>query len=103
MGRGHDDLVNSELIPLPIAWVKTWTGNIGLPARVFHVTMGSAQDYENAGLRRLSVNAAYWCMQMEGHIDANSCVDIVGPYNPPDSGFDYAKLKVSPNPPSYFK
>ena len=63
MGRKHDDAVNTELIPLPVAWVKTWTGNAGQTARVFHVTMGSAQDFQSEGLRRLTVNAAYWCLQ----------------------------------------
>ena len=55
----------------------------------------------NAGLRRLTVNAAYWCMQMESKIDGKSCVDIVGTYNPPDSGFDYSKLKVVLVKPSF--
>lgn len=103
MGRKHDDAVNPELVPLPVAWVKPWTGNKGLTTRVFHVTMGSAQDYKSAGLRRLTVNAAYWCMQMESKIDAESCMDIVGTYNPPDSGFDYAKLGIVPVKPSQLR
>jgi Trehalose utilisation len=103
MGRKHDDAVNPELIPLPVAWVKPWTGNKGHTTRVFHVTMGSAQDYKSAGLRRLTVNAAYWCMQMEDKIDPASCMDIVGTYNPPDSGFNYAKLGVVPMKPSLLR
>ncbi len=102
-GRQHDDAANPELIALPIAWVKSWTGNTGHAARVFHTTMGSAQDYRSAGLRRLTVNAAYWCLQMEKEIKENSCVDIIGEYNPPDSGFDYHALKVTPKKPSFFK
>ncbi len=103
MGRHHDDAVNPELMALPVAWVKTWTGNTGKTARVFHVTMGSAYDFQNAGLRRLTVNAAYWCMHMEKDIDAKASVDIVGEYKPLDSGFDYKKLKVEPHPPSFYK
>ena len=103
MGRKHDDAVNPELIPLPVAWVKPWTGNKGHATRVFHVTMGSAQDYKSAGLRRLTVNAAYWCMQMEDKIDPASCMDIVGTYNPPDSGFNYVKLGVVPMKPSLLR
>ncbi len=56
VGRKHDDAVNGDLIPLPVAWVKTWTGNTGRTARIFHVTMGSAQDFQCEGLRRLTVN-----------------------------------------------
>jgi hypothetical protein len=102
-GRKHDDDVNTELIPLPVAWVKTWTGNTGKTARVFHLTMGSAQDFQSAGLRRMTVNAAYWCLGMEAEIDGQSCVDIVGKYDPPDSGFAYKKLNIVPRKPSYFK
>jgi hypothetical protein len=103
MGRHHDDDINPELIALPVAWVKTWTGNTDKTARVFHLTMGSAQDYQNPGLRRLTCNAVYWCLGMEAHIDPLSSVDIVGPYNPPDSGFDYKSLKIVPQKPSFFK
>ncbi|MCE9529934.1 MAG: ThuA domain-containing protein [Planctomycetes bacterium] len=102
-GRKPDDEVNSNLIALPVAWIKTWTGNAGKTARVFHTTMGSAEDYRNAGLRRLTVNAAYWCLEMEEKIDPRSKVDIVGQYQPLSSGFDYAKLKVVPRKPGFYK
>ena len=103
LGRKPDDAVNSELIPLPVAWVKTWTGNTGKTARVFHVTMGSAQDYQNEGLRRLTVNAAYWCLQKESAIKPQSCMDLVGDYRPPDSGFAYQELKIIPRKPSFYR
>ena len=103
MGRKHDDAVNPELIPLPVAWVKTWTGNTGNTARVFHSTMGSAQDFQSAGLRRLAINAAYWCLQIENQIDPNSSVEIVGTYMPLESGFDYKALRVEPQLPSFYK
>ena len=103
MGRKHDDAINPKLIALPMAWVKTWTGNAGKSARVFHTTMGSAEDYQSAGLRRLTVNAAYWCMSEESRIDPRSSVDTVGDYRPLGSGFDYAKLKVVPRLPSFYK
>lgn len=102
-GRRPDDPPNPELIALPVAWVKTWTGNTGRTARVFHVTMGSAQDFQSAGLRRLTVNAAYWCLRMEQEIVATSSMDLVGEYNPPDSGFAYAELGIRPRKPSFYK
>ena len=77
MGREHDDEINPEKVPLPIAWTKWWTGNSGKKARVFHVTMGSAKDYQSAGLRRLTVNAAYWGLGLEKHINSQSSVDYV--------------------------
>ena len=103
VGRKPDDAANDKLIALPVAWVKTWTANTGKIARVFHTTMGSAEDYRNAGLRRLTVNAAYWCLAMEEKIDPKSKVDIVGKYAPLSSGFNYAKLNVVPRKPSDYK
>ena len=102
-GRKPDNAPNPELIALPVAWVKTWTSNTGKISRVFNTTMGSAEDYQNAGLRRLTVNAAYWCVGLEEKIDPRSKVDIGGEYDPPGSGFNYAKLKVVPRKPSYYK
>ncbi len=103
MGRNHDDAVNPELIPLPVAWVKTWTGNTGNTARVFNMTMGSAQDFKSEGVRRMAVNAVYWCQQMESSIDAQSCMDIVGVFNPPDSGFAYKDLHIVPRKPNFYR
>ena len=96
-------LIQADKIPLPIAWTKTWTGSTGKTARVFHVTMGSARDYQSGGLRRLTINASYWCLNMEDQIKANSSVDYVGPYKPLESGFRYEKLKVVPRKPAAFR
>ncbi|MAG93149.1 MAG: hypothetical protein CMJ48_05305 [Planctomycetaceae bacterium] len=103
LGRKPDDGVNTKKEPLPIAWTKNWTGSTGKTARVFHVTMGSAKDYESAGLRRLTVNAAYWCLDMEKHIQATSSVEYVGDYQPLSSGFNYEKLKVVPKKPEAYR
>ena len=65
--------------------------------------MGSAQDFQSEGLRRLTVNAAYWCLHLEAEINEDSSMEIVGEYNPPDSGFAYQKLGIVPRNPSYFK
>lgn len=102
-GRNQDDAINPDLIPLPVAWVKTWTSDKGKTARVFHTTMGSAEDYQNEGLRRLTVNAAYWCLGMDEKIDPKSRVDVVGDYKPLSSGFNYQKLNVVPQKPSFYK
>jgi len=103
LGRQHGDAPNPEKEPLPVAWTTTWTGSTGQSARVFHCTMGSARDYQSAGLRRLTINAAYWCLGLEAQIVADGSVDFVGPYAPLDSGFDYAKLGVVPKPVSAYR
>ncbi len=103
MSRSHDDPPNEELIPLPVAWVKTWTGNEGEAARVFHSTMGSAKDFESAGLRRLFFNACYWCLGMEGEIEADASVEVLGEYAPLASGFNYEGLGVRPHLPKHYR
>jgi hypothetical protein len=103
VGLKPDDAPNTKKEALPIAWTKTWTGSTGKTARVFHVTMGSARDYESAGVRRLTLNAAYWCLGLEDQISASSSVDLVGPYKPLKSGFNYEKLGVIPKLPAAFR
>ena len=103
MSRSHDDEPNHDLIPLPVAWVKNWTGASGKPARVFHSTMGSAKDFESAGLRRLLFNASYWCLGMEDKIRADSSVQVLGDYAPLASGFNYPALGVVPHLPSFYR
>ena len=103
MGRQPDDPPNEKLEPLPVAWVKPWETSTGKFARVFHSTMGSGTDFKSAGLRRLVINAAYWCMGMEASITANRSVDIIGDYQPLGSGFNYEKLGVKPHPASHYR
>jgi len=74
---------------MPVAWTKTYKGG-----RVFATTMGAATDLESEGLRRLLVNAAYWCLGMEDQIPAKSNVELVGEYHPTAYGFNgYVKGK----------
>ncbi|MDG2129317.1 MAG: ThuA domain-containing protein [Fuerstiella sp.] len=103
VGRSPDDAANSKKIPLPIAWTKTWTGNSGQTARIFHVTMGSGKDYENPGLRRLTTNAVYWCLKIDNLIDPDSSVEYIDDYRPLASGFAYDKLGVVPQKPDAYR
>lgn len=99
----QDAPANDQKEPLPVAWTKSWTGNKGLSSRIFHFTMGSAEDFENEGVRRLTVNAVYWGLKMEKEISAKSAVAPVGEYKPLKAGFNYEKLGVKPRPVSYYK
>ena len=67
---------------MPVAWTKTYKGG-----RVFTTTMGAATDLASEGMRRLLVNAAFWCVGLEDKIPAKSCVEIVGEYRPTPFGF----------------
>jgi hypothetical protein len=103
LGRNHDDAPNPKLEPLPVAWFKSWQTSEGKITRVFQSTMGSGTDLENAGLRRLIVNAVYWGMGREASITPTRSVDIVGTYKPLESGFNYKELGVVPKLPSAYK
>lgn len=103
LGRKQDDPPNPKLEPLPVAWFKHWQTSDGKKARVFHTTMGSAHDFQSAGLRRMIINAAYWCMGLESAISPTRSVDIVGTYQPRESGFNYQKLGVVPKPVSAYR
>jgi type 1 glutamine amidotransferase len=72
---------------MPIAWTKTYKGADGKTGRVFTTTMGAATDLASEGLRRLLVNAVYWCVGLEERIPARSKVDHVGAYKPTHFGF----------------
>jgi hypothetical protein len=65
---------------MPVAWIKTYTGAQGKPARVFTTTMGASQDLQNEELRRLLVNACYWALRLPVPLKSN--VDLVGEYKP---------------------
>jgi Trehalose utilisation len=61
---------------MPVAWIHD-NGR-----RVLTTTMGSSTDLQSEALRRLLVNAAYWCTGMETKIADKCNVDIVGEYAP---------------------
>ena len=94
---------NTNKEPLPIAWTKEWVGNKGLASKIFHFTMGSAEDFENAGVRRLTVNAVYWGLGLEDKIRPESSVEIVGKYQPLKAGFNYEKLDVKPRKVGFYR
>ena len=94
---------NSNKEPLPIAWIKTWVGNNGRSTRILHFTMGSAEDFQNSGVRRLTVNGVYWGLGMEDSMDPNRSVEIVGDYTPLRSGFNYEQLNVRPHMAEFYK
>ena len=99
----HDAPPNKKKEPLPVAWVKPWKGNAGKVSKIFHFTMGSAEDFANAGVRRITVNAVYWGLGMEKSITPDSSVDIVGKYQPLKPGFNYKKLGVRPQKAIFYK
>ncbi|WP_020475951.1 ThuA domain-containing protein [Zavarzinella formosa] len=66
---------------MPVAWVKTYKAG-EKSGRVFTTTMGASQDLLSEGVRRMLVNATYWCLGLEDKITADAKVDIVGKFDP---------------------
>jgi hypothetical protein len=81
-GMNASDPPNPAKKLVPVAWIRSFTGDKGKAARVFTTTMGHAGDLKNEGVRRMLVNSCYWALKMEGKIPAMSKVDIVGTYEP---------------------
>jgi type 1 glutamine amidotransferase len=82
---------------MPIAWTKTYSSPSGKVGRVFTTTMGSARDLESEGLRRLLVNAAFWCLGMEDQIPTRADVGLVGEYHPREMGTNRFKPGTRPS------
>ncbi len=76
---------------MPIAWTRTYKDG-----RVFVTTMGSSTDLLSEGLRRMLVNASYWCLGMEDKIPDKSDVSLVGAYEPTAYGFGTFRRGVKP-------
>jgi len=82
---------------MPMAWVRTYRGAAGQAGRVFTTTMGAATDLESEGLRRMLVNAVYWCVGLEAKIPARANVELVGEYKPLPFGFGKFKKGAKPS------
>ena len=67
---------------MPIAWTRSFR-----EGRVFTTTMGAATDLLSAGVRRMLVNAAYWCLGLEDQIRTDADVSLVGDFEPTPYGF----------------
>ena len=103
IGREYGGKDNPKKEPLPVVWFKGWETTSGKTARVLQSTMGSGKDLESADLRRLIVNAAYWSLEMEEKISADSSVEYTSEYKPLVSGFNYEKLGVVPHLPADYR
>ncbi|TWU58276.1 ThuA domain-containing protein [Rubripirellula reticaptiva] len=83
MNANDDAVADKRNDPMmPVAWTRTYKGG-----RVFATTMGSADDLPSEGVRRMLVNAAFWCLGMEDAIKPDFDVSIVGDYKPTPFGF----------------
>ena len=97
VGMDPSDLPKVDTPMMPLAWMKTYTGDQGKESRVFCTTMGASVDLESEGLRRLLINACYWCMGLEDQIPSKSQVGYVKAYHPTFFGFGTFKRGMKPS------
>lgn len=95
-GMEPDDPPKPDTPLVPVAWTRTFTGDGGVPARVFASTMGHGGDFKSEGFRRLLANAVYWCLGMEDAIPEKANVDLVGEYDPNPIGMEKFKTGLTP-------
>ncbi len=96
VGMNPSDKVNEDKPPLPVAWIKSYTGDTGKTSKVFTTTMGHAGDFQDEDFRRLMVNACYWALGLSDKMPSKSNVDIIGQYNPNPIGFGGNKKGIKP-------
>jgi hypothetical protein len=98
MNPGDPPLAGSKNNPMmPLVWLREYRGDGGHLNKIFTTTMGAATDLECADLRRLIVNACFWCVGLEDKIPAKANVDYVGAYQPSAFGFGTFKRGVKPS------
>jgi len=95
-GMKPSDPIKPGKKPVPIAWIKSHTGTSGKKARVFTTTMGHGGDLQSEGVRRMLVNATYWCLGMEAKIPQRAKVNLVGEYKPNKIGVGGHKRGLKP-------
>lgn len=100
-GWSADDEPVPEKAPVPIAWTKSYTGSSGRTARIFTTTMGHPDAFRVEDFRRLLVNASYWCMGLEDHIDPWTDVAMTGEYNPGPVGAKGLTAGLTPDAPCF--
>ena len=72
---------------MPVFWIRERARSGGNPMRVACSTIGAADDLASEDLRRLFVNACYWCVGLEDAIPERARVDTIGRYEPSHFGF----------------
>lgn len=95
-GMESNDPVNLNKALMPLAWVREYPWSTGKTSRIFTSTMGASVDLLSEDLRRTVVNAAFWCLGLEGKIPNKTNVDIVGDYKPTFYGFKTFTKGVKP-------
>lgn len=86
----HQQEGNLDRYPLsnPVVWTKSYTGESGIPARVFFTTLGHPYDFRAESMRKLALNGILWALGREGEIPTDGApAGYASEYEPNNSGF----------------
>ena len=101
----HADKGQTDRYPLtnPVAWTKAHTGKNGKSGRVFTTTLGHSYDFKLAPMRRLAIQGILWALGKEALIPNEGVkTEVVGVYEPNNSGFGENKFKRGLTPDMMF-
>jgi len=82
---------------MPLVWLRDYDSGHDHVSHILTTTMGAAVDLQNEGLRRLLVNAAYWCVGLSQQIPPQTDVAYVDDYKPLWFGFGKFARGVKPD------
>lgn len=92
MGMEPASPPNPNKAQMPVAWIKSYTGDQGKKARIFMTTMGHVGDFKSEGFRRLVVNGCFWAVGLEQKIKPDLNVSFVEPFTPRPIGTEKHKV-----------
>jgi type 1 glutamine amidotransferase len=81
---------------MPLVWTRETRLDEQRTRRVVCSTIGASEDFESEGLRRVFINAAYWCLELEHLIPDASAVDYITKYEPSPFGHGKYRRDVRP-------
>ncbi|MDE0892908.1 MAG: hypothetical protein OSB14_12055, partial [Planctomycetota bacterium] len=95
---------NDPMMPLVWARVTSISDNTPesketaapLKRRTVCTTLGASEDFKSEGLRRVLVNSAFWCLELEHLIGGETDVTYVGEYAPTPFGHGSFKRGLTP-------
>jgi hypothetical protein len=96
LGMTPDAADDPAMPPKPAAWTRVYRGGSGREGRVFTTTYGGSGDLQNAGFRRLLVNACFWACGLDAAIRPDLKTDLVGSYRPTWLGTHRRNPQVKP-------
>lgn len=82
----------------PVAWTRSYETASGSHAPVFFTTLGHPYDFREPAMRKLVLNGIFWALGKASEIPENGLnADIVGSYNPPNSGMGAFRQDMHPD------